>query len=88
MGINVNLTPQLEDLIRAQVASGRYASASEVVGVALRLLDERDRVQQLGLDDLRRDVRAGLDSGASEAWNAGALKTNSRSRRSMRSMVE
>jgi hypothetical protein len=43
VGMNVNLTPQLEELVRAKVASGMYSSASEVVREALRLMDERAR---------------------------------------------
>ena len=31
MGMNVNLTPQLEEMVRNKVASGLYTSASEVV---------------------------------------------------------
>jgi len=38
--MNVNLTPQLEALVRQKVESGLYGSASEVVREALRLLDE------------------------------------------------
>ncbi len=41
------LTPQLETLIRQNVDSGRYGSASEVVQEALRVLEERDRPHQL-----------------------------------------
>ncbi|HEY2107559.1 MAG TPA: type II toxin-antitoxin system ParD family antitoxin [Candidatus Binataceae bacterium] len=54
--MNVSLTPELERMIAERVASGRYASASEVVRDALRLLEERDRFNQL-----RQDVRLGLD---------------------------
>ena len=35
MGMNVNLTPQLEEMVRSKVASGD-TSASEVVREALR----------------------------------------------------
>jgi putative addiction module CopG family antidote len=45
--MNVSLTPDLESLIREKVESGRYNDASEVVREGLRLLDERDRLQQL-----------------------------------------
>ena len=45
--MNVSLTPELEAMIRQQVDSGRYNSASEVVREALRLLDEHQRVQHL-----------------------------------------
>ena len=74
MGMNVNLTPQLEELVRSKVASGLYTSASEVVREALRLMDEQDRLREAKLAQLRSDVRRGLDSGPSETWDAEALK--------------
>ena len=80
MGMNVNLTPQLEELVRSKVSSGLYTSASEVVREALRLMEEQDRLRQAKLDELRRDVRKGLDSGSSEPWDPKALKKKARSR--------
>ncbi|KQQ45668.1 hypothetical protein ASF58_19020 [Methylobacterium sp. Leaf125] len=38
----VSLTSELETYLRAQVASGRYASASEVVRSALRQMIDRE----------------------------------------------
>ena len=43
--MNVALTPELEKIVTERVASGRYASASEMIAEALRLLDERDQLQ-------------------------------------------
>jgi antitoxin ParD1/3/4 len=80
MGMNVNLTPQLEELVRSKVSSGLYTSASEVVREALRLLEEQDRLRQLKVEELRREIRRGLDSGASQPWDAKALKKKARSR--------
>ncbi len=54
--MNVSLTPELEEIVAARVSSGRYASASEVIREALRLLEERDQ-----LNELRKDVRLGLE---------------------------
>ena len=59
---NVSLTPELNAFIRAQVASGQYQNASEVVRAGLRLL-----VQQIRRDgdapsarrERGRDGRAG-----------------------------
>lgn len=81
MGMNVNLTPQLEELIRSKVASGMYSSASEVVREALRLMDEQDRLRAARLAQLRDDIRQGIDSGASQAWSADEAKRAGRARR-------
>ena len=81
MGINVNLTPQLEELVRSKVATGLYSSASEVVREALRLMDEQDRLREAKLGQLRRDIHQGLASGQSETWDAEAVKRQGRARR-------
>lgn len=81
MGMNVNLTPQLEDLVRSKVSSGLYTSASEVVREALRLMQEQDRLREVKLEELRREVRRGLDSGPSEEWNATQTKAKARAKR-------
>ena len=54
--MNVSLTPELEKIVAERVGSGRYASASEVIREALRLLEERDQLNQL-----RQEVRLGLE---------------------------
>lgn len=81
MGMNVNLTPQLEEMVRAKVASGLYTSASEVVREALRLMDEQDRLREAKLQQLRDEVRQGVDSGPSQAWDPEELKREGRARR-------
>jgi putative addiction module CopG family antidote len=43
MAMNITLSPKQEAGIRARVYSGRYASASDVVGCALKLLDNHER---------------------------------------------
>jgi len=63
MTLNVSLTPQLEELVKAKVASGMYNSASELVRDALRLLEERDQVREMRLQALRKAVQEGIDSG-------------------------
>lgn len=82
MGMNVNLTPSLEELVRRKVASGMYNSASEVVREALRLMDEQDQVRAVRLEQLRADIRKGIDSGPSEPWDAKKIKDKARTRRS------
>lgn len=59
--MNVSLTPELESLITKKVQSGLYNSASEVVREALRLLEEKDRIREMRLDDLRREIMKGVE---------------------------
>jgi antitoxin ParD1/3/4 len=79
--MNVNLTPQLEEMVRQKVESGLYGSASEVVREALRLMEEQDRMRAARLDQLRQDVRAGLDSGPTALWDPRQVKQQGRVRR-------
>jgi antitoxin ParD1/3/4 len=60
--VNVSLTPELEQLVKDKVNSGRYHSVSEVMGEALRLLDERDRVQEQRLAELKAKIQEGIEA--------------------------
>lgn len=60
--MNISLTPELERYIAQKVESGTYQTASEVVREALRLLIEQDQLQQMKLQELRREVQKGIDS--------------------------
>ena len=52
-----------EHFIRSQVDGGRYASASEVVRDALRLLEEQEKIRALKLQELRQLIEVGINSG-------------------------
>ena len=52
-----------ERFIKNQIAQGRYASASEVVRDALRLLEEVEQRRAAALETLREEIRTGLASG-------------------------
>jgi len=80
MTMNINLTPQLEDLVRQKVASGHYSSASEVVREALRLMEREDQIQAAKLAQLRRDIQEGLDSGSAGKLDAETIKRRGRAR--------
>ena len=88
MGMDVNLTAELEELVRRKVASGRYSSASEVVREALRLMEEQDQVRAARLQQLRADIKTGLDSGAGQPREAQAAKRQARARRSAKVAVK
>jgi antitoxin ParD1/3/4 len=75
--MNISLTAELEKLVNEKVKGGLYHTASEVVRDALRLLEERDRLYSVRLQDLRQEVQKGLDQldrGEGTAFDPGAFK--------------
>lgn len=78
--IDIALPPEMADMVRRAVASGAYASASEVVSDALR--DWRDR--RAGLEEavgaVRRSWDEGLASGPGRFEDFEALMAEARSR--------
>ncbi|MBW4678031.1 MAG: type II toxin-antitoxin system ParD family antitoxin [Desmonostoc geniculatum HA4340-LM1] len=67
--MNVSLTPELEKWVQSKVESGMYTSASEVIREALRILKEQDTLKAIRLDQLRREIQLGIDSGESTPLN-------------------
>lgn len=64
--MNLPLTPELEEIVSAQIGSGRYQSAGEVVREALRLLEERDSARAAQLAEFNAELGrrlASLDRG-------------------------
>jgi antitoxin ParD1/3/4 len=88
MTLNINLTPQLEKLVRQKVDSGRYNSASEVVREALRLMEKHNELHTLQLERLRRDIREGLDSGPARPWSVAEMKRQGRKRLAARKAAD
>lgn len=82
--MDVSLTPRQRKLIQEKVDSGIYHSPNEVVGEALRLLDERDRLEEIKLEALRKDIQDGINSGRSAPLNVEAIKAAGRRRLSRR----
>ena len=75
--MNVSLTPKLDELVQAKVASGLYNSASEVIREALRLLDERDRLREARIGKLRTELAVGLEQlerGQAREYDKNSLK--------------
>ncbi len=58
--MNVSLTPELEKFVEDTVATGRYASASELVRASLRNLEEEERLKA----HIRAKIQRGLDDQA------------------------
>lgn len=54
---------QFEDIIAELIESGRFNSKSEVVREALRLLQAREELRAMQIEELRRAFRQGIESG-------------------------
>ena len=66
--MNVSLPETLASFVERQVANGGYASQSEVVRDALRLLHREKAAEHEKLEMLRRAVMVGV-----EDWRQGRL---------------
>jgi antitoxin ParD1/3/4 len=85
--MNVSLTPELEQFVSQKVASGRYQTSSEVIRDGLRLLLEREELHKRKLEELRRDVAAGIaeaDQGKVAPLKAGETLARVRNARAKR----
>ena len=78
--MNISLTPQLEELVKKKVESGRYGSASEVMREALRLLEERDRLKAMRFEELKAEIKKGMDSGEPTPLDIKGIKERGRKR--------
>ncbi|ADE16403.1 addiction module antidote protein, CC2985 family [Nitrosococcus halophilus Nc 4] len=76
--MNVSLTPELEAFVKDRVQSGRYYSASEVIREGLRLLEEQEKLRQWRLEELRKEIQKGLDSGPAEPMDMEEIITEAR----------
>jgi antitoxin ParD1/3/4 len=59
--MNVSVGKDFEEFVKSKVASGDYASVSEVVRDGLRLLKERDLLLEARLQALRGEIQKGVD---------------------------
>ncbi|MEP2471994.1 MAG: type II toxin-antitoxin system ParD family antitoxin [Paracoccaceae bacterium] len=67
---SISLGDHFTGFIEAQVESGRFGSASEVVRAGLRSLEERELKHQA----LQRAITDGLSSGVAEEFSMDALQ--------------
>ena len=59
--MNISLSEELEEFVREKTASGQYASSSEVVRTALRLMARDEAGAREKLEILKREVGLGLE---------------------------
>lgn len=68
-----------EAFAKQLVASGRYASVSEVLRDGLRLMEEREALREWKLAELKKAIQDGIDSGDAEEWeDAETIKAEGR----------
>ena len=69
--MNVSLTKPLENYIQSKVESGMYASASEVIRAALRILRERDMEASIeeGIEHGLADSAAGRTMSSDDCFD-------------------
>jgi antitoxin ParD1/3/4 len=60
--MTITLTPELERMIKERVQSGMYASESDVLREALRVLEEQEELERLKFEALKRDIEEGIES--------------------------
>lgn len=72
--ISVALTPELAATVRQAVASGDYASTSEVIREALRDWQRQRAVDEALTLELRRLWQEGIASGPAEPLDMAAIK--------------
>ncbi len=80
MNMNVSLTEELANFVKAKVSAGRYTSSSEVVREALRLMEKIEQQEAEKLSYLREAWRQGIDSGDAGEVDFTALKQEARAR--------
>ena len=81
--MNVNLGQTFEDYVRAQLETGRYNNASEVIREALRLKMQVDEERAARLEALRSDIaeaRRQVRSGETVETDASAFLKRRRRR--------
>lgn len=76
--LNVSLTEELVSYVKTKVESGRYASSSEVVREALRLMEKHDQGERLRF--LQQAWQDGIESGEFRPLDAEAVKAEGRKR--------
>ncbi len=63
--LSVAVTPEMAAMMRSAVEAGEYASTSEVVREALRAWEYSRKQRDQAIDELRRLIQEGIDSGPS-----------------------
>ena len=77
---SITLSQELAETVDQAVAAGEYASASEVIRDALRQWKERRDLFGYTVEELRRLVQEGLDSGPGRFASMDEIKAEAHRR--------
>lgn len=81
---SISLNDHFDDFIAAQIAEGRYDTASEVIRAGLRLLEEREAEYKTKLEALRAALITGESSGDSDLSVDDIIAAEKQKRQSVR----
>lgn len=70
--LNVSLTQELEQFVRERVDTGRYATSSEVVRDALRLLQRHELENEERIKVIKAQLKRGSDQANAETLIDGS----------------
>ena len=59
--MNIQLKPELEEIIQGQIATGKYADAEEVISKALKLLLEWEKGYQQWVEETGQKVDVAIE---------------------------
>jgi antitoxin ParD1/3/4 len=59
--MNIQIEPELEKIIQAQIATGRYANPEDVISKALKLLLEWEKGYQQWVEETREKVDIAIE---------------------------
>ena len=59
--MTATLSGELEEFVNAQVQSGEYPSALEVIRAGLHLLEDQEILRQINLERLRKEIAIGIE---------------------------
>nr|WP_314257533.1 type II toxin-antitoxin system ParD family antitoxin [uncultured Devosia sp.] len=78
MPSSYSLGDHYEAFAKKLVASGRYASVSEVLRDGMRLMEEREALREWKLNELKKAIQDGIDSGFEDYTDDEDIKREGR----------
>jgi antitoxin ParD1/3/4 len=79
--ISIALTPELNEMVQEAVASGQYATSSEVVREALRGWKSYEKAKAQALTHMREMIQKGIDSGPGRFSSIDEIISEAKERR-------